>query len=67
MEDGLELDAAPDDPQRPIVNFDETNKPLIAEPRVPLPARSGPPARDDAEYQRHGTRNLFRFCEPQVG
>jgi len=64
MEDELDLYEAPYDPQRPPVNFDETNKPLIAETRVPLPARSGQPARYDYEYKRHGTRNLFLFCEP---
>jgi hypothetical protein len=67
MEAGLDLDEAPYDPQRPTVNCAETNKPLLAETRVPLPARSGPPARDDDEYKRNGTRNLFLVCEPQAG
>jgi hypothetical protein len=67
MEDVLDLYEAPYDPQRPTVNFDETNTQLIAETRVPLPARSGQPARDDYEYKRNGTRNLFLFCEPQAG
>ena len=67
MEDVLDLYEAPYDPQRPTVNFDETNKQLIAETRVPLPARSGQSARYDYEYKRNGTRNLFLFCEPQAG
>jgi len=67
MEEVLDLYEAPYDPQRPTVNFDETNKQLIAETRVPLPARSGQPARYDDEYKRNGTRNLFLFCEPQAG
>jgi transposase len=67
MEDVLDLYEAPYDPQRPTVNFDETNKQLIAETRVPLPARAGQPARYDYEYKRNGTRNLFLFCEPQAG
>jgi transposase len=67
MEDVLDLYEEPYDSQRPTVNFDETNKQLIAETRVPLPARSGQPARYDYEYKRNGTRNLFLFCEPQAG
>jgi DDE superfamily endonuclease len=67
MEDVLDLYEEPYDPKRPKVNFDETSKPLIAETRVPLPAKPGKPALYDYEYQRNGTRNLFMCCEPQVG
>jgi hypothetical protein len=67
MEDVLELYAEPYDPRRPTVTFDETSRQLIAETRVPVPARPGQPRRDDYEYQRHGTRNLFLVCEPQAG
>jgi hypothetical protein len=67
MEDVLDLYEEPHDPKRPKVNFDETSKQLIAETRVPLPPQPGKPACYDYDYQRHGTRNLFMFCEPQVG
>jgi hypothetical protein len=67
MEDVLDLYEEPYDPTRPKVNFDETSKQLIAETRVPLPAKPGQPALYDYEYQRNGTRNLFMFCEPQAG
>jgi hypothetical protein len=67
MEDVLDLYEEPYDPQRPKVNFDETSKQLIAETHVPLPAKPGKPALYDYAYQRHGTRNLFMFCAPQVG
>ena len=67
MEDVLELYAEPYDPRRPTVTFDETSRPLIAETRVPVPARPGQPRRYDYEYQRNGTRNLFLVCEPQAG
>ena len=60
MEDVLDLYEEPYDPTRPKVNFDETSKQLIAETRVPLPAQPGQPALYDYEYQRNGTRNLFR-------
>jgi hypothetical protein len=67
MEDVLDLYAAPYDPQRPQVNFDETSKPLIKETRAPVPAKPGQSARYDAEYERNGTCNLFLFCQPQTG
>jgi len=41
MEDVLELYAEPYDPQRPTVYFDETSTQVIAERRIPLPARPG--------------------------
>ncbi len=67
MEDVLDLYAEPYDPTRPKVNFDEKSTQLIAETRTPLPTQPGQVARYDYEYQRHGTANLFLFCEPQVG
>jgi uncharacterized small protein (DUF1192 family) len=67
MEDVLDLYEEPYDPQRPKVCFDETNKQLVAETRVGVPARPGQVARYDYEYQRNGTRNLFLFLEPQGG
>jgi len=67
MEDVLDLYAEPYDPQRPKVNFDEASKQLIAETRQPLPAAPGQALRYDYAYQRHGTRNLFMFSEPQAG
>ena len=67
MEDVLDLYEEPYDEQRPKVNFDETNKQLIAELRQPLPAKPGEVERVDYEYQRNGTRNLFMICEPQAG
>jgi len=67
MEDVLEVYAEPYDPKRPKVNFDETNKPLLKETRLPLPAQPGQLQRFDDEYERHGTRHLFLFVEPQAG
>jgi hypothetical protein len=67
MEDVLEVDAAPYDPRRPQVNFDETTKPLIKETRLPRPAQPGQPQRFDYEYERHGTRYLLLFVAPQAG
>jgi transposase len=67
MEDLLDLYAAPDHPARPVVGFDETSKPLVAETRVPLPLEPGQPERFDYEYARNGTANLFLFCQPRGG
>jgi DDE superfamily endonuclease len=67
MEDVLEVYAEPYDPRRPKVNFDETNKQLINETRLPMPAQPGQPQRYDYEYERNGTRNLFLVVEPQAG
>jgi hypothetical protein len=64
MEDILDLYHEPYDPLRPVVCFDEGTKQLISETRIPLPMQSGQPQRFDYEYERHGTCNLFTFCEP---
>jgi hypothetical protein len=67
MEDVLTLYAEPYDSKRPKVNFDETGRQLISEPREPLPPTPKRPERYDYEYKREGTRNLFMFVEPQAG
>lgn len=64
MEDVLDLYHEPHDPFRPVVCFDEGTKQLIGETRTPLPLQPGEPQRYDYEYERHGTCNLFMFCEP---
>ena len=63
----LDLYAQPHDPQRPVVCFDESSTQLLAETRPPLPAQPGRPLRQDYEYRREGTRNLFLACEPLAG
>jgi hypothetical protein len=67
MEDLLELYQEPYNPQRPVVCMDELCKQLVAETRLPLPAREGSPARYDYQYERKGVCNLFLFVEPQRG
>ena len=67
MEDVLDLYSEPHDPDRPVVCFDETSTQLLAEVREPLPAQPGRPRRQDYEYRRGGTRNIFLFCEPLAG
>ena len=40
---------------------------LLAHRRDGLPVRPGHARRQDYEYVRHGTRNIFLFAEPQAG
>ena len=67
MEDVIEVYHRPPDPESPVVCLDETSKQLIAETRVPIPAKPGQPARHDYEYQRNGTANLFMMFAPLEG
>jgi hypothetical protein len=67
MEDVLSLYAEPYDPRRPVVCFDEARKELHAEVRPPEPAAPGRAAREDYEYARRGTANLFVAVEPLAG
>jgi transposase len=67
MEDLLEVYHRPYDPKRPQVCLDEKSKELHGESREPLPMQAGQPARQDYEYVRHGTANLFLWFEPLSG
>ena len=67
MEDVLGLYAEPYDPARPVVCFDEASKELRGEVAEPVPPKPGSPAKQDYEYTRHGTANLFVIVEPLAG
>ncbi|AMV39204.1 hypothetical protein VT85_17335 [Planctomyces sp. SH-PL62] len=67
MEDVLEVYARPDDPRRPQVCLDEASRQLIGERITPIPAAPGRPRREDYEYVRNGTANLFMAFEPPAG
>jgi hypothetical protein len=67
MEDVLEVYHRPYDPDRPVVCLDEASRQLISETRVPVPAEPGRPARQDYEYARNGTANLFLVSQPLAG
>jgi hypothetical protein len=67
MEDVIEVYHRPPDPVCPVVCVDEGGKQLIGDVREPLPVRPGSPAKEDAEYERHGTANLFLAFEPLGG
>lgn len=67
MEHLLALYARPYDPAYPVVCFDEKSYQLLADSRASLPMRPKQPRRQDYEYRRRGTRNLFVMVEPLAG
>ncbi len=67
MEAVLDLYQRPCDPLHPLVCLDELSTQLLADVRAPQPAAPGRPAREDAEYERHGVANVFLCYEPLHG
>ena len=67
MEDVLNQYARPLDPHEPLVCMDEASRQLIGQVTAPEPLRHGQPRREDYEYVRNGTCNLFMFCQPLAG
>lgn len=67
MEHILDLYAEPANLARPIVNFDEALKQLVADTRKPKPMKPGRPAKQDYEYRRVGTANIFLFFDRHRG
>jgi hypothetical protein len=67
MEDVLEVYQRPPDEKRPLVTLDETSKQLVADVTPPVPMQPGRPTRQDYEYERRGTANLFMLFAPFAG
>ena len=67
MEDVLEIYERPLDPKQPVVCLDEKPVTLHADVRPPSPAKPGREARQDSEYERRGTANVFCAVEPKAG
>ena len=67
MEDVLEVYRRPRDPKRPLLCLDESSKQLVAHTRTPLPMKPGQPLREDHEYERKGTANIFMMFAPLEG
>jgi hypothetical protein len=67
MEDVLEVYQRPYDAAHPVVCLDEKSKELHGTPHGSLPLEPGKPRREDYEYERNGTRNLFLWVEPLAG
>lgn len=67
MEEALALYEQPYDPNEPVVCMDEKSLQLLAHARKPLSPKAGTPRREDYEYVRQGTRNIFVAVEPKAG
>lgn len=67
MEHILDLYAEPKDEKRPIVNFDEAGKQLVAQITEPQLAKPGSVAKEDYEYERSGVTNIFMFFDRHRG
>ncbi len=65
MEAILRLYQQPYNPKRPLVCFDEKSVQLLAHIAQVLGMKSGQAARQDYEYKRNGTRNLFPAPSPK--
>lgn len=63
----LDLYARPFRQTEPVVCLDEKSKQLLKDSRTPLPIRPGTLMRQDYEYVRAGTCNLFVAVEPKGG
>ena len=63
----LELYAKPASRAEPVICIDEKSLQLIGHSRQPLPMASHSPAKQDYEYVRNGTTNLFVAVEPKAG
>ena len=67
MEDVLEIYEQDYNPQEPVVCLDEKPVTLRADVRPASPAAPGREARQDSEYKRCGTANVFCAVEPKAG
>jgi hypothetical protein len=67
MEDVLDVYHRPYDPDNPVICMDECSKVLHTTPRGELAAQPGTARREDYEYERQGTGNIFCWVEPLVG
>ena len=63
----LELYARPVSRTEPVICIDEKSLQFIGHSREPLPMTSHRPTKQDYEYERNGTTNLFVAVEPKGG
>lgn len=67
MEDVLDVYQGTYDEQHPLVCMDESPRQLLADVQEALPVAAAQPRREDYEYQREGTCNLFLAFAPVQG
>jgi len=63
----LEVYHRPYDAAEPVVCLDEKSKQLLEQTRRPIETQPGTVAKEDYEYKRAGTRNIFVAVEPKGG
>lgn len=63
----LELYARPYREEEPVICVDEKSKQLLQQTRTPIAAKPSAPIKEDYEYRRTGTRNIFLAVEPKGG
>jgi hypothetical protein len=63
----LELYARPMSKTEPVICIDEKSLQFIGRSRAPLPMTTANPTKQDYEYVRNGTTNLFVAVEPKGG
>jgi len=63
----LELYARPMSKTEPVICIDEKSLQLIGHSRAPLHMKAASPTKQDYEYVRNGTTNLFVAVEPKGG
>ena len=63
----LALYARAENKDEPVVCVDEKSLQVLAHSRSPMPMRSGSVRKEDYEYERRGTVNLFVAVEPKAG
>src|ERR1035438_4636024 len=67
MEDVLAIYEKAYNPAQPVVCLDEKPISLHADVRAPITAKPGKLAKQDNEYKRCGTANVFGVVEPKGG
>lgn len=67
MYDVIDLYHRPYNPEEPVVCVDEKSKQLLSDTRAPIACKPGAVSKQDYEYERRGTRNLFVAVEPLAG
>jgi len=67
MEDVLDVYERPLDVARPVVCLDEKPCQLLKDVLQPIQPKPGQVKREDSEYERCGTANLFGWVEPLTG
>jgi len=67
MYDLLALYVKPLSHKEPVICIDEKSLQLIGHSRQSLPMAPNAPTKEDYEYTRHGTTNLFVAVQPKAG